>query len=210
MQIVRATRAISAGAEIFFAYAVPVPGDEYEKTQEKLRNWGVLNARALFVWNVRIRRRLFWIGGAIFWERLMLRLMGVDWMLMWRTWSGFWIRLEIRIRYLRLRYPGLRSAILISSLRGSRVREISRIKSSTRHGTSCSPSASQLKGRTPPFSLSSLHHFPFEIEQWGFMDDCLVQTWVYLGSAYERVAEGACLRDGGAVCVWGCCWGGGR
>ena len=40
MQIVRATRHIPAGSEIFFYYAVPEPDDTYEKTQEKLGNWG--------------------------------------------------------------------------------------------------------------------------------------------------------------------------
>lgn len=40
MQIVRATRNIEAGSEIFFWYAIPGPSHTYEKTQEKLQNWG--------------------------------------------------------------------------------------------------------------------------------------------------------------------------
>ncbi|KAL2050079.1 hypothetical protein ABVK25_009689 [Lepraria finkii] len=39
-QIVRATRNIPAGSEIFFWYAIPGPSHTYEKTQEKLQNWG--------------------------------------------------------------------------------------------------------------------------------------------------------------------------
>jgi hypothetical protein len=40
MQIVRATRTILAGLEIFFWYAILGPSHTYEKTQEKLQNWG--------------------------------------------------------------------------------------------------------------------------------------------------------------------------
>ncbi len=40
MQIVRAARDIPAGTEITFWYAIAGPTDTYDKTQEKLANWG--------------------------------------------------------------------------------------------------------------------------------------------------------------------------
>lgn len=40
MLVVRATRNIPVGSEIFWWYAIPGPNDTYEKTQEKLQNWG--------------------------------------------------------------------------------------------------------------------------------------------------------------------------
>ena len=42
--------------------------------------------------------------------------------------------------------------------------------------------------RPDPPSLSS----PFEIEQWGLMEDCLIDMWVHLWTAYAQVAPDLC------------------
>ena len=44
--------------------------------------------------------------------------------------------------------------------------------------------------RLNPLSLNS----PFEVEKWGLMEDCLIQTWVHLWTAYAHVAPDLCEK----------------
>ena len=44
--------------------------------------------------------------------------------------------------------------------------------------------------RQNPSSLIS----PFEVERWGLMEDCLIQTWVHLWTAYAHVALDLCQK----------------
>ncbi len=44
--------------------------------------------------------------------------------------------------------------------------------------------------RQNPLSLKS----PFEVEQWGLMEDCLIQIWVHLWTAYAQVAPDLCKK----------------
>ena len=46
--------------------------------------------------------------------------------------------------------------------------------------------------RQNPLSLKP----PFEIDQWSLMEDCLIQTWVHLWTAYAHVAPDLCEKAG--------------
>ena len=185
MQIVRATRHIPAGSEIFFYYAVPEPGDTYENTQEKLKNWGFQCTCSICQYkkktkkNVLSRRRSlvedleFALGCATGADlpKVERILVAIE-----KTYS----EPATDVPRLALWHP----YFLLTRMYSSQNQQDKVIETAWKVLISLGFSIK----RQNPQSLKS----HFEVEQWGLMEDCLIQTWVHLWTAYAHVAPGLC------------------
>ena len=181
MQIVRATRNIPAGSEIFFCYAIPEPRDTYEKTQEKLQNWGFQCTCAVCLQNKKTKknvlsRRVNLLEDlkAAFGSQVSTDLPKVERILgaIEKTYS----EPAANVPRLALWDPYL----LLTRIYSSKNQQDKVIETAWKILMSL---GFTIKRQNPP-SLTS----PFEVEQWGLMEDCLIQTWVHLWTAYAQVA----------------------
>ena len=187
MQIVRATRHIPAGSEILFYYAIPEPDDTYEKTQERLRNWGfqctcpICQYNKKMKKNVLIRRRnlledlklaLSSLTGADL-PKLERILVAID-----KTYS----EPTSDVPRLALWHP----YFLLTRMYSSQNQQDKVVETAWKVLASLGFTVK----RQNPQSLKS----PFEIEQWGLMEDCLIQTWVHLWTAYAHLAPDLCQK----------------
>ena len=185
MQIVRATRDIPAGSEIFFYYAIPEPSDTYEKTQERLQNWGFQCTCAICLQNKKtkknvLNRRLNLLGDlkAALDGQSDANLSKVERILgaVEKTYS----EPAINVPRLALWHP----YFLLTRIYSSKNQQDKVIETAWKVLMSLGFTVK----RQNPLSL----HSPFEVEHWGLMEDCLIQTWVHLWTAYAQVAPDLC------------------
>ena len=187
MQIVRATRDIPAGSEIFFYYAIPEPDDTYEKTQEKLQSWGfrctcaicqhkkktkktVLNRRHNLLEDLKVALGSEMDADLPKAERMLVAIE--------KTYS----EPANDVPRLALWQP----YFLLTRIYSSQNRQDKVIEMAWKVLISLGFTVK----RQNPSSLNS----PFEVEQWGVMEDCLIQTWVHLWTAYAHVAPDLCQK----------------
>ncbi|KAL9105021.1 MAG: hypothetical protein Q9163_000118 [Psora crenata] len=187
MQIVRATRNIPAGSEIFFRYAIPEPNYTYEKIQEKLQNWGFQCTCAICEQSKKIKKNLssrrFTLLkdlGATFGSQTGTDLPKAERILdsIERTYSAPASdvpRLELSDPYLRLIH------IYSSKNQQDKVIEMA---------WKVLISLGFIIKWQNPLSLKS----PFEVEQWGLMEDRLIHIWIHLWTAYAQVSPDLCKK----------------
>ncbi|KAL2036485.1 hypothetical protein N7G274_010801 [Stereocaulon virgatum] len=172
MQIVRATRNIPAGSEIVFWYAIPGPNYTYEKTQEKLKKLGknVSSKRLALLEDLK----------AAFGNRTGADLPKAERIL--NAVEKTYTELASEVPRLALWHPYLRlTRIYCSKNQQDKVIETAwKVLKSL---------GFKIK-RQNPLSLRS----PFDFEQWGLMEDCLIQIWIHLWTAYAQVAPGLCKK----------------
>ena len=187
MQIVRATRNLPAGSEIFFWYAIPEPNDTYEKTQEKLQNWGFRCTCAICQQSKKTkktvlsrRRNLLEDLKAVFGSQTGPDLSKAERILdaVDKTYS----EPATEVPRLALWDP----YVLLTRIYSSRNQQDKVIETAWKVLLSLGFTVK----KEDPASLTS----PFVVEQWGLMEDCLIQTWVHLWTAYAQVAPDLCRR----------------
>ncbi|KAL2036470.1 hypothetical protein N7G274_010805 [Stereocaulon virgatum] len=166
MQIVRATRNIPAGSEIVFWYAIPGPNYTYEKTQEKLKNWGFQCTCAICQQSKKIKKnvsskRLALLEAlkAAFGNRTSADLPKAERIL--NAVEKTYTELATDLPRLALWHPYL----LLTRIYCSKNQQDKVIETAWKVLKSL---GFKIK-RQNPLSLQS----PFEIEQWGLMEDCL-------------------------------------
>ena len=130
---------------------------------------GVSNALALSASKARKQRRMCWARGLPSWKtsKLLLVAKRVPTCQRWNLNQ-------------QVTSPVLRSGTLTSSSHASTVRTAWKVLMSF----------SFTIKRQNLLSLKS----PFEVEQWGLMEDCLIQIWVHLWTAYAQVAPDLCNK----------------
>jgi len=187
MQIVRATRNISAGSEIFFWYAIPGPSHTYEKTQEKLQNWGFQSTCAICEQSKKTKKNLSS-------KRLALLL---DLKAAFDSQTGADLpKAERILDAIEKTYSAPASGVprlalwdpylLLTRIYSSKNQQEKVIETAWKVLTSLGFTIK----RQNPLSLKS----PFEVKQWGLMEDCLIQIWVHLWTAYTQVAPDLCEK----------------
>ncbi|KAL9609961.1 MAG: hypothetical protein Q9167_005313 [Letrouitia subvulpina] len=187
MQIVRATCTIPAGTEILYCYARPGDTDPHDKRQEKFQNWGfrctcaiceqskktkksVLNQRRALLEDLKAASGN---GTAVNLPRIERILKAIE-----KTYSAP----ASEVPRLALCDPYL----LLTRMYTSMQQQNKVIETAWKVITSLG----FVIKREDPQSLNS----PFEIAQWGLVDDCLVQAWVHLWTAYAQVAPNLCSK----------------
>ncbi len=187
MQIVRATRNIPAGSEIFFWYAIPGPDHTYEKTQEKLKHWAFQCTCAICQQSKKTKKNVSCkrlplledfeaafgspTGGNL--PKAERLLNAIE-----KTYSepaSDVPRLALWLPYL-----------LLTQTYSSKKQQEKVIETAWKVLTSLGFTIK----RQDPLSLKS----PFGIEQWGLMADCLIEVWVHLWTAYAQVAPDLCKK----------------
>ncbi|KAL8713675.1 MAG: hypothetical protein Q9220_002201 [cf. Caloplaca sp. 1 TL-2023] len=188
MQIVRATRNIPAGSEIFFWYAVPGPSHTYEKTQEKLENWGFQCACAMCQQSKKTKKNVL--------SRRLALLKDFEAAFGDRTIAADLPQAERLLEAIEKTYsapakdvPRLalwEHYLLLTRIYSSKNQQDKVIEMAWKVIISLGFTVK----RHDPMSLKS----PFEVEQWGSMTDSLIKTWVYLWTAYAQVAPDLCKK----------------
>ena len=187
MQIVRATRNLPAGSEIFFWYAIPETNNTYEKTQEKLQNWGFQCTCAICRQSKKTkktvlsrRRNLLEDLKAVFGSQTGADLTKAERILdaVDKTYS----EPATEVPRLALWDP----YVLLTRIYSSRNQQDKVIETAWKVLLSLGFTIK----RQEPASFKST----FEVERWGLMEDCLIQTWVHLWTAYAQVAPDLCRR----------------
>ncbi|KAL9044992.1 MAG: hypothetical protein Q9214_001912 [Letrouitia sp. 1 TL-2023] len=185
MQILRATCTIPAGSEILFCYAHPGDTDSYDKRQEKFQNWGfrctcaiceqskntkksVLNKRFALLEDLKAA---FGSGITVNLPRMERTLKAIE-----KTYSAP----ASEVPRLALCDP----CLLLTRIYTSMMQQNKVIETAWKLITSLG----FIIKREDPQSLNS----PFEIAQWGLVEDCLIQAWVHLWTAYAQVAPYLC------------------
>lgn len=187
MQIVRATRNIPAGSEIFFWYAIPGPIYTYEKTQEKLQNWGFQCTCAVCQQSKKTKKNMSS-------KRLALL---EDLKAAFDSQTGADLPKAERIldaiekTYSEPasdvpRLPLWNPYLLLTRIYNSKNQQDKVIETAWKVLMSLGFTIK----RQNPLSLKS----PFEVEQWGLMENCLIQIWVHLWTAYAQVAPDLCKK----------------
>lgn len=183
MQIVRATRDIPAGSEIFFWYAIPEPNYTYEKTQQKLQNWGFQCTCAICQQSKRAKKNV-WRKRLALLEDLEATFgshAGADLPKAERILDAIektYTEPASHVPRLALWHPYL----LLTRIYSSKNQQDKVIETAWRVLLSLGFTIK----RQNPLSLTS----PFEVEQWGLMEGCLIEIWVQLWSAYAQVSPG--------------------
>ena len=187
MQIVRATRAIPAGSEILFYYAIPEPIDTYEKTQEKLQNWGFERTCAICQYKKKTKKTVL--------SRRQNLLQDLNVTLGSQTDVNL-PKAERILAAIEKTYSEPANAVPRLAL-WQPYFLLTRIYSSQNQQAKVISTAWKVLlslgftiNRQNPHSLNS----SFEVAQWGLMKDCLIQTWVHLWTAYAHVAPDLCQR----------------
>jgi len=188
MQIVRATRDMPAETEVFFWYAVPDGGENYEKTKENLSNWGFECTCTICLEKKKIRKPLF------------NRRMGFRADLT----SAFnndgrgpdIARMERIIAAMENTYSASASSVPRLAIRDPYLLLI-RIYSTTNQSDLVITTvfkALKALGFMIAHPSSSQSVPDFEIKQWGFMADTLAEVWAHLWIAYARLAPHLCAK----------------
>ena len=202
MQIVRATRDIPAGSEIFFYYTIPEPNDTYEKTQEKLRNWGFQCTCAICQHKKKTKKNVLNKRNNLL-EDLKIALGSQEGPNLPKAER---ILLAIEKTYSEPANDVPRLALcspyfLLTRIYSAKNQQDKVIETAWKVLMSLGFTIK----KQDPLSLKS----PFEIEQWGLMEDCLIQTWVHLWTAYAHVAPDLCNKaEGYAKITYKICMGG--
>ncbi|KAL9597818.1 MAG: hypothetical protein Q9219_004895 [cf. Caloplaca sp. 3 TL-2023] len=186
MQIVRATCPIPAGAEIFFCYVRPGDSDTYDQRQEKFKHWGFRCTCTVCEHSKKMKKNVLARRVA-----LLNDLSGtfdqtpVNFPLVERT-----------LKAIEKTYPAPASEVPRLALWDPYLL-LTRFYTSMQQPNKAVETAWKVIAslgfvikREDPQSLLS----PFEIERWGLVDDCLVQAWVHLWTAYAKLAPLLCGR----------------
>jgi len=187
MQIVRAAQNIPAGTEITFWYAVPESTDTYDKTQEKLANWGFKCTCIACQANKKAKKKTVD-------KRLKIRSdllaaldnpKGVDTAKFERSLGAIESTYTIpatTVPRLLLWDPYLFLTRAYSSEKKS--------AHVITYAWKTLASLGFVIKREQPTSLTSI----FEIEQWGQVVDHVIETWVHLWVAYATLAPNLCEK----------------
>ena len=192
MQIVRATRDITAGAEIFFWYAAPKSDSSYKETQVEFSNWGFKCTCAVCNEKQKTKNSLLRKRSGLLKDFIaaLHGSQGLDGakaerivVAIEKTYTGP----ASEIPRLALREPYLHLTRLYSAV-GQHSRVISAGLKFLR-ALGFIIVEKENTGSTPESDL--------EVQQWGLMDDFCIEIWVHLWVAYAHSAPQLCSKAEG-------------
>lgn len=176
----RATRNIAAGQEICFWYALPKDDHSYEKMKEKLRNWGFdcsceICTQDQGTSNKKKKRRAALLKELVMAGKLVVGEPGLS-------------NLERLLAAIEQTYPVPAATVPRLTL-WDHYLALTRVYASIEDPARTITTAWKVLTALG-FVVkrdTSLISSPFQVEQWGLMIDPLIETWVILWAAYERL-----------------------
>lgn len=185
MQIVRATRNIPADSEIFFWYAKPEAHHTYEKMQEKLKTWAFQCTCAICQQDQKTKKSI--LGRRLTLLKDLEIVFGCQY-------GADLAKAKRLLDVIEKTYPApatdvprlaiSEAYLLLATMQNAKKQYEEVIESAWKVLISL---GFQVK-KQDPLSLKS----PFEIEQWGLMEGCVMYAWQFLRKAYAQVAPDLC------------------